>query len=138
VDRAAPDQALGGAVGVVVRNVDPQDLRQVTATNDQQPIQALGAHRRNPALCVRVRVGCLHRRQQHLGGRRTEHVVEPATELRVTIADEEAHPASSFPEHQWQVAGLLGDPGGVGVGGHPGQVDPAGVQFDEEQHLQSP
>jgi hypothetical protein len=100
MDRAAPDQALGGAVGVVVRNVDPQDLRQMTATNDQQPVQALGAHRPNPALRVRVRVGCLHRRQQHLGARRIEHVVEPATELRVTIADEEAHPASWFPEHQ--------------------------------------
>jgi len=45
-------------------------------------------------------VGCLHRRQQHLGARRIEHVVEPATELRVTIADEEVHLASSFPEHQ--------------------------------------
>ena len=33
-----------GAVGVVVRNVDPQDLRQMTATNDQQPVQAFGAH----------------------------------------------------------------------------------------------
>jgi len=45
-------------------------------------------------------VGGLHRRQQHLGARRIEHVVEPATELRVTIADEEVHLASSFPEHQ--------------------------------------
>ena len=31
---------------------------------------------------------------------RTEHVVEPAAELRVPIADEEAHPASSFPERK--------------------------------------
>jgi hypothetical protein len=89
-----------GAVGVVVRNVDPQDLRQMTATDDQQPVQALGAHRPNPALRVDVRVGCLHRRQQQLGARRIEHVVEAAAELRVTIADEEAHPASWFPEHQ--------------------------------------
>jgi hypothetical protein len=31
---------------------------------------------------------------------------------------------------------LLGDPGAVGVGGHSGQVDDAGVVFDEEQHVQ--
>jgi hypothetical protein len=35
-----------------------------------------------------------------LGARRTEHVVEAAAELRVTIADEEAQPASWFPERQ--------------------------------------
>jgi hypothetical protein len=126
MDRAAPDQTLGGAVGVVVRNLDPQELRQMTATNDQQPVQALGAHRPNPALGVGVRVGCLHRRQQHLGTRRTEHVVEAAAELRVTIADEEAQPASSFPEHQEQVAGLLGDPGGVEVRGYPRPGGPGG------------
>ena len=44
--------------------------------------------------------------------------------------------SSPLAQHQQEVAGLLGDPGGVGVGGHPGQVDPAGVQFDEEQHIQ--
>jgi hypothetical protein len=33
---------------------------------------------------------------------------------------------------------LLGDPGTIGVGGHAGQVDPAGGLFDEEQHLQPP
>jgi hypothetical protein len=33
---------------------------------------------------------------------------------------------------------LLGDPGAIRVGRHPGQVDPPGVQFDEEQHIQPP
>ena len=33
---------------------------------------------------------------------------------------------------------MLGDPGGVGVRGHSGQMDPPGVQLDEDQHLQSP
>jgi hypothetical protein len=62
----------------------------MAATNDQQPVQALGAHRPNPALRVRVCVWCLHRRQQHLGALGAEHVVEAATELRVAVAEQEA------------------------------------------------
>jgi hypothetical protein len=54
------------------------------------------------------------------------------------VADKEAHVSSPLPEHQQQVAGLLGDPGTVRVGGHPGEMDPSGVQFDEEQHVEPP
>jgi hypothetical protein len=69
---------------------------------------------------------------------RPEHVIEPAAELRVSITNEEAHPSSSFVQGQQQVARLLGDPGGIGIGGHAGHMDPAGVQLDEEQHIQPP
>src|SRR6266545_8189789 len=68
------------------------------------------------------------------GGRiRREDVVEPAGELRVPVAPQEAEPASLLLQHHEEVAGLLGDPGTVGVGGHPGQVAPASFQLDEEQ-----
>ena len=97
-------------VPVVVLDIDSQDLLQVPATHDEQPVQALGPHRRDPALGVGVGVGCLQRRQHHSGVLRTEHVVEPAAELRVTIANQNAHPASSFLQDKQQVAGLLGGP----------------------------
>jgi hypothetical protein len=83
-------------VPVVVLDVDSEDLLQVPATHDEQPVQALGPHRPNPALGVGVGVRRLHRRQHHFGVLRAEHVVEPAAELRVTIANKEARPASSF------------------------------------------
>jgi hypothetical protein len=104
----------------------------VSAPDDQQPVQALGPHRTDPALGIGVGVGCLHRRDQHLGTARTKDVVERAGELRVPVADEELQ----WPmlEHQ-QVAGLLGDPGAIGMAGHPGQMNPPGPQFDEEQHI---
>ena len=54
-------------MGIVVGGVDPQDLLQMASSDDQQPVQALGADGANPALGVGVRVGCLHRRQEHLG-----------------------------------------------------------------------
>jgi hypothetical protein len=116
-------------VPVVVLDVDSQDLLQVPATHDEQPVQALGPHRPDPALGVGVSVWCLHRRDQHLGVLRTEHVVEPAAELCVTIANKEADPASSFLEDKQQVAGLLGDPQTVGVRSNPSQVDPPGIQL---------
>ncbi len=145
---AANDHQIGGWIrrfqsarpmrpmGVVVGGIDPQDLLEVAAANHQQPVQALGPDRTDPALRVGVRVGGLHRRDEHLATLRPEHVIEPAAELRVPIADEEAHPPSLFSQHQQQVSGLLGDPGAIRVGGHPGQVDPPGVQLDEEQYVQ--
>jgi hypothetical protein len=57
----------------------------------------------------------LHRRHQHLGALRAEHVVEAAGELRVVVAQQEAPPPSSFAECQQQVAGLLGNPGAVAL-----------------------
>jgi hypothetical protein len=127
-----------GTVAVVVLDVDPKDLLQVATANDQKPVQALGPDRPHPALRVRVRPGRLHGRQEHLGTVRAEHVVEAAAELRVPIVQHEAGPSALFAQHQQQVAGLLGDPLAVRVGGDAGQVHPAGVQFDEEQHIQPP
>ena len=124
-------------VAVVMLHVDLEHLLQVATPDDQQPIQALSSDRSNPPLGVGVRVGRLHRRQEHLDTLRAEHIVECAAELRVAVVDKEAQPSPSFSEHQQEVSGLLGDPGTVRVGAHAGQVDPSGVQFDEEQHVQS-
>jgi hypothetical protein len=41
-----------------------------------------------------------------------------------------------FLHAQLEVASLPGDPGGVGIGRHPGQVHSPSVQFDEEQDVQ--
>jgi hypothetical protein len=76
-------------VGVVVLVIDPKDLLEVAGPDDQQPVQALGAYRPDPALRVGVRVRRLHRRQQHLGALGAEHVVEAVGELRVVVAQHE-------------------------------------------------
>jgi hypothetical protein len=125
-----------GTMAVVVPDVDPKDLLKATAADDQQPVQALGTDGPNPPLREGVGVGRLHRRDQHLGALRPEHVVEPTAELRVTVTNKKAHAASLLLQCEQLVAGLLGDPGGLGIGSHPGQMDPAAVQLDEEQHVQ--
>jgi hypothetical protein len=110
----------------------------VTTANDEEPVEALGADGPDPTLGVGVGVRGLDRRDEHLGILGAEHVVEPATELRVAVSEHKAEPQSSIRCRQEKVAGLLGDPGTIGVGRHAGQVDPAGGQLDEEQHIQPP
>jgi hypothetical protein len=108
-----------GTMRVVVPGVDPKDLLEVTAADDQQPVQALGSDRAHPPFRVGVRVGRLQRRHKHLHTFRSEHVIKPAAELRVPIANKEAQPASSFFHDQQQVAGLLDGPRAFGVGVTP-------------------
>ena len=100
-------------------DVDPKDLLEVAAAHDQQPVQALGTDSAHPALRVGVCLGRPDWGHQDFGVLRPEHVVEAAGELRVVVAEQEADLSSSLPHRQQQVAGLLGDPAAVGVGGHP-------------------
>ena len=85
---------------VVVPDVGPKDLLQVAAPNNEQPGQALGADRSDPALGVRVCPWCPHWRDQDLGALVADHVVEGAGELRVMVAEQVAQPSSSFFKHQ--------------------------------------
>jgi hypothetical protein len=55
------------AVGIVVLDVDPQDLLEVAAIEDEQPVQALSPYRANPALRIGIGVRRLYRRDQNLG-----------------------------------------------------------------------
>jgi hypothetical protein len=95
IRRFQPERPVG-TVAVVVLDIHPEDLLQVTTANDQQPVQALGADCADPTLRVGVRVRRLDRRDEHLGALGAEHVVEPATELRVPVADKKLHPVAAL------------------------------------------
>ena len=126
VDPAAPAQAPVRTMTVVVIDIDPKHLLQVPSPDDQQPVKTLGPDRPDPSLREGVRVGRLHRGDQHLGPVRAEHIIKATGELRVTVAEHKAQSSPSLVEYQEQVPGLLGDPGTIWVGRYPGQVDPAG------------
>src|SRR5664279_2134485 len=66
-----------------------------------------------------------------------EDFVETQGELGVSVPDQKLDRKYSFGEHHAQVPGLLGDPRTTRTGGDPGHVDPAGVEFDEEQHVEA-
>jgi hypothetical protein len=52
------------------------------------------------------------------------------------VAQDNAQLSFPLAQDQQQVAGLLSDPRAVRVGRDSGEVDPSGVEFDEQQHLQ--
>jgi hypothetical protein len=54
-------------VTVAVREVDLQDMLQVTESDDQEPVQALSADCPYPPLRICVRPWCPHWREEHLG-----------------------------------------------------------------------
>ena len=85
---------------VVVPDVNPKDLFEVAAPNNEQPVQALGADRSDPALRVGVGPRCPHWRDQDLGALVANHVVEGAGELRVMVSEQAAQLSSSFLKHQ--------------------------------------
>jgi hypothetical protein len=71
-------QRLMRTVPVVVPDLDPKDLLEVAAPNNEQPVQTLGADRAHPALGVGVRPWCPYWRDQDLGAFVADHVVEGA------------------------------------------------------------
>ncbi len=72
----------------------------MASADDQESVQALSADGPDPALRVGVGIGGLNRRQEHLGALGAEHVIEPAAELRVTVAQQELEASPLLSEHQ--------------------------------------
>jgi hypothetical protein len=55
--------------------------------------------------------------------------------LRIVVVDQITHgeiPIVQLPGH---LAGLLGDPGRIGMGGTTGQIDPSRSMFDEKEDI---
>jgi hypothetical protein len=105
-------------------------------TDDQQPVKTFAADCADPPLSVRSRPGRPHRRLDHLDSFRTEHLVERAGELAVTIANQEPRPDTVVVELRQQVTCLLRDPRPVGIRRDPGEPDATRRQLDEEQDVE--
>ena len=89
----------------------------------------------DPSFRVCIRDGSPGWDADDVGAFGGEHVVESAGELAGAVADHE--PDVSFVVHH-EVAGGLGRPGAGRVRGDAGEVDAAGVELDEEQHVEPP
>ena len=93
-----------GAVLVVVTDVDMQDALELSAAEDQEPVEALPAHAADPALRVGVRVRRLERRTDYGDGLALEDAVEGAAELLVPVVDQEERAMLAVLELHQQVA----------------------------------
>jgi hypothetical protein len=128
----------GGArvwpVFVVVAAVDAEDVLEVAASEDEDPVEAVGAQRSYPAFGVGVRVRRLDRRADHLDALGAEDLVEGVAELRVAVVDEQPERVLVAELHA-QVARLLCDPAPVGIRAGGDVLDPSRRERDEEQHV---
>jgi hypothetical protein len=76
------------ALVVVVLDVHAQDVFEVAAANDQEPIETLVADGADESLRVGVRLRRLHRRVDHPHSFAAEHLVEGGGELAIAIVDQ--------------------------------------------------
>jgi hypothetical protein len=107
-------------------NVGREDVLEMAAAEDEQPVDALAADRPNPALGVRSRLRRPYRRLDHTDPRGAEDLVEVARELAVTVTDEEQRADVLVVEAHQQVARLLSHPAATRIRGDPGQVHATG------------
>jgi hypothetical protein len=75
------------AFAVVVLDVDPQNVFEMAAAEDQQPVETLVADGADESLGVGVRLRRLHGRVDHLDSFTAEQLVEGGGELAVAIVD---------------------------------------------------
>ena len=104
---------------------------------DQDPVGALGSCCAYPSLGIAVRAWRPRRALYYPHALGSEDAVERTRELGVAVPDEEAERANPVFEVHEQVAGLLGGPGTVRVGGHAQDVHVPGRHFHHEQHIQA-
>ncbi len=97
------------AFGVVVLDVDPQDMFEMSAADDQEPVEALVADRADESLREGVRLRRLHQRVDDRDSFAAEQLVEGGGELAVAIVDQETRPLEKVGEAE--VARLLDDLG---------------------------
>jgi hypothetical protein len=121
--------ALVGPVVVEMVCVVAEDLRGVTTAEEQDPVGALLAYGPYEAFRVRVAVGTARGDLHHGDGFAGENRVERGGELGVTVSGQESESAGVVADLSQQLPGLLGDPGGGGVGGHPEDVHLSGAHL---------
>jgi hypothetical protein len=105
--------------------VDTEQMVEVAAAQDEDPVETVGAERAYPAFGVGVRVRRLHRRTDHPEALALEDVVEGVAEPRVAVVDEEPERLLVAELHD-KVARLLGDPAAVRVRRAGDVFDPPG------------
>jgi hypothetical protein len=112
-------------VGVVVVGVDVEDVLEVSAAADQDPVEALASDGPDAALGIGVGSWCPDGCADDADSFAVEDLVEAARELAVAVTDQKPDRCGSFAQRPGEVARLLGYPRAVWVGGAAGEVQAA-------------
>ena len=122
---------------VVMTGIDAKHVLELAPAEDEQPVEALATDAADPTLGVCVRVRRLHGCADHGDPFALENMVEAAAELGVAIVDQHAQRLLPVVDRHQQVARLLGCPGAGRVGGAGDELDPASLEREEEEHVDS-
>ena len=121
---------------VVVGDILAKNPLQVTATEDEHPVETFGPNGPDPSFGVGVRPRRTDRRLDHPGALRSKDLVEAGRELCVAIPDEELDGSRAICQVTHQVAGYLGDEGTGWVIGDTADVHLSSRKFDHEEGVE--
>ena len=130
--------ALMGSCAVVEINILGQRTPQMRLAEDHDRIQTFLADGTDPTFGKGVGLGCLTGGQHNFHARGSKDRVKGGGELAVMVMDQETQgfrTGARFTQLPGELTSLLGHPSGVRLIGAARQIHPAGVQFDEEQHV---
>jgi hypothetical protein len=120
-----------------VTDVHAEDVLELAAAEDQQPVEAFAADAADPALHARVRVRRLHGRAENLDVLGGQQGVKGTRELRVAIVDQEPHPPLAVVEMHQQIARVLQHPRRVRLARAREVLDAAAADGDEAEHVEA-
>src|ERR1017187_8174944 len=100
-------------------------------------VEAVLANGTHEALRVGIRTRRTDRSADGVHTDRGEHLIEAPGEPGVSVTDEEAESPSSLFEVGGDVAGNLGHPWTVRVGGDAEDIHDAAVHLDDEQYVEA-
>lgn len=133
--RGSLGTALVGTMAVAVTGVASKDTSEMPFVHDQEVVEALGSHGAHKSFgkCVGVRgpIGVL----EDLSALSHEDLIEALYVLGATIAHQELCGDVRLSEVTGDIPRLLGDPGGIGMSGHPGVPDSPTAELNEKQHV---
>jgi hypothetical protein len=122
---------------IVMTGIDAKHVLELAPAEDEQPVEALATYAADPALGMCVRVRRLHGCADHGDPFVLEDMVEAAAELGVAIVGQQAQRLPAIVDLHQQVARLLGCPGACRVVGAGDELDPAALERNEEEDVDS-
>ena len=124
------------SMAVVMVNEDANDLLEMVAVEDQEPIETLRANGPHEPFRDPVGLRGPKRRANDLHPIALENPVKTLGKLLIPIANQEAERFLALRQRPRQLAGLLCHPRPAGIGRASGEMHATSAELDEEEHIE--
>ena len=134
--RRSQGQATMWSMAVAMVDEDANDLLEMLAVEDQEPIQTLRANRPHEPFRNTVCLRRAKRRANDLYPLALKDPVKTLGELLIPIANQEAERVLARRQRPGQLPGLLRHPRPARSGRAPREMHATSAELDEEQHVE--